>query len=38
MRAMIRDERGFTLVEMLVGMMTSLIVLGAILMLVQVAT
>ena len=34
---MIRDERGFTLVEMLVGMMTSLIVLGAILMLVQVA-
>jgi type II secretory pathway pseudopilin PulG len=34
---MIRDERGFTLVEMLVGMMTTLIVLGAILMLVQVA-
>jgi type II secretory pathway pseudopilin PulG len=34
---MIRDERGFTLVEMLVGMMTSLIVLGAILMLVQMA-
>ena len=37
MRTVIRDERGFTLVEMLVGMMTSLIVLGAILMLVQVA-
>ncbi len=37
MRTLIRDEKGFTLVEMLVGMMTSLIVLGSILMLVQVA-
>ena len=34
---MIRDERGFTLVEMLTGMMMSLIVLGTILMLVQLA-
>ncbi|HEY7256432.1 MAG TPA: prepilin-type N-terminal cleavage/methylation domain-containing protein [Solirubrobacterales bacterium] len=34
---MIRDERGFTLVEMLVGMMTAMVVLAAILMLVQLA-
>jgi prepilin-type N-terminal cleavage/methylation domain-containing protein len=32
------DERGYTLVELLVGMMVSLIVLGAIMMMVQVAT
>jgi type II secretory pathway pseudopilin PulG len=32
------DERGYTLVELLVGSMVSLIVLGAILMMVQVAT
>lgn len=32
------DERGYTIVELLVGMMVSLIVLGAIMMMVQVAT
>jgi prepilin-type N-terminal cleavage/methylation domain-containing protein len=34
----VSDERGYTLVELLVGMMVSLIVLGAIMMMVQVAT
>lgn len=33
-----RDERGYTLVELLVGMMVSLVVLAAILAMVQVAT
>jgi hypothetical protein len=33
-----REERGYTLVELLIGSMVSLIVLGAILMMVQVAT
>lgn len=32
------DERGYTIIELLVGMMMSLVVLGAILMMVQVAT
>lgn len=32
------DEHGYTIVELLVGMMVSLVVLGAILMMVQVAT